>query len=251
MKPPKEKNLTILGHLAELRGRLFKSVLAVLVTSIIAFVFASQLFHILTLPAAGTGVNLVYIDMTEMLGIYMKVCLTAGIALAMPYLVYHILMFVFPALTFMERKSILILLPWIVFMFAGGVVFSYYVLVPPAIKFLLTFGSDIAVPQIRIGSYINVITRVILASGIIFELPVISTFLARMGIITSAWLASKRKFAIVGAFVLAAIITPTFDPVNQTLVALPLIVLYEMSIWLAKLVQRKHPASASEPAVLQ
>ena len=249
MKPITSKNLTILGHLAELRGRLLKSVIAVLITSIVAFIFSDQIFHILTYPAAGTGVNLVYIDMTEMLGVYMKVCLTAGVALAMPYLVYHILMFVFPALTFMERKYILILLPWIALMFAGGIVFSYYVLIPPAIKFLLTFGSDIAVPQIRIGSYITVVTRVILATGIVFELPVISTFLARLGIVTSAWLASKRKFAVVISFILAAIITPTFDPINQTMVALPIILLYEMSIWLAKLVQPKRAASTSVPAI--
>jgi sec-independent protein translocase protein TatC len=249
MKPKNAQNLTILGHLAELRSRLLKCVIAVIITSILAFVFSNQIFHILTLPAAGTGVNLVYIDMTEMLGVYMKVCITAGIALAMPYLAYHVLNFIFPALTYMEKKYVLVLLPWIALMFIGGMVFSYYVLTPPAIKFLLTFGSDIAIPQIRIGSYITVITRVLLTAGFIFELPVISTFLSRMGIITSSWLASKRKISFVLAFVLAAIVTPTTDPVNQVLVALPLIVLYELSIWLAKLVQPKRSASSSIPAI--
>ncbi len=127
-------------------------------------------------------------------------------------------------------------------MFIAGVAFSYYIMLPPAINFLLTFGSNIAIPQIRIGSYITVATRVMLAAGIIFELPVISTFLARLGVITSSWLASKRKFAVVLAFILGAVITPTADPVNQCLLAAPLIVLYEMSIWLAKLVQPKKHA---------
>jgi sec-independent protein translocase protein TatC len=185
--------------------------------------------------------------MTEMLGTYMKVALTAGVVLAMPFLLFQILCFIFPALTSQEKKYVSILLPWIGLMFAGGVVFGYFILLPPAIKFLLNFGSDIATPEIRIGSYITVVTRVLLAIGIVFELPVISTFLARTGIITSSWLASKRKYAIIFSFVLAAVVTPTSDPVNQSIVAIPVIILFEISIWLARLVQRKQLASTSIP----
>jgi sec-independent protein translocase protein TatC len=189
--------------------------------------------------------------MTEMIGVYMKVCLAAGIFLAMPYLVYQVLMFLLPALTARERKYIFYILPWIALMFIGGVVFSYFVLVPPATQFLTSFGSEIATPQIRIGSYITVVTRVMLATGVVFELPVISTFLARLGIISPGWLAGKRKIAYVGAFVAGAIITPTFDPVNQCLVAAPLIVLFEVSILLAKLVQpRPSRAPAAAPTVV-
>jgi sec-independent protein translocase protein TatC len=248
MVKPVINKLTILGHLNELRSRLLKSVIAIVVASVISFVFADRIFSVLTRPAA--GFELIYIDMTEMLGIYMKVCLTVGIALAMPYLLFQVLMFIFPALTRREKKYVLLIIPWISLMFAAGIVFSYFILLPPAINFLLTFGSDFATPQIRIGSYINLVTRVILATGVIFELPVISTFLARLGIVTSEWMAGKRKIAVVGAFVLAALITPTFDPVNQCLVAVPLVVLYELSIWLAKLVQKRHPrtvAASPEP----
>ncbi len=232
-----EKKLSLLGHLVELRGRLIKAVIAVAITCIIAFVFADRIFEVLVRPL--NGVPLIYIDMTEMIGVYMKVCLAAGIGLAMPYLVYQLLMFIMPALTRKEKRYVLVVLPWIALMFIGGVVFSYFILVPPATQFLTSFGSQIATPQIRIGSYINVVTRVMLATGIVFEMPVISTFLARLGIITPGWLAGKRKIAFVGAFVLGAIITPTFDPLNQTLVAAPLIVLYELSIFLARLVQPK------------
>jgi sec-independent protein translocase protein TatC len=235
VKDNQGNNISILAHLSELRSRLLKSTIAVLFTCIVAFFFATPIFNVLTRPAS--GINLIYIDMTEMLGIYMKVCLAAGIALAMPYLVYQIIMFVFPALTPKEKQHILWIIPWVIIMFAGGVIFSYFVLLPPAIKFLLTFGNDIANPQIRIGSYITLVTRILLASGIIFELPVITTFLARIGLVNHRWLAGKRKIAFVLAFILAAVITPTFDPLNQTLVAAPLIVLYEMSIWLAKLVE--------------
>ena len=232
----------VLSHLSELRKRLVRSVIAVFIGTIITFFFAPQIFEILKQPAG--DINLIFIEMTEMIGIYMKLSLVGGIMLAMPYLVYHVIMFVSPALTRREKRYVYFIIPWIALMFAGGVVFSYFILIPPATKFLLSFGADIASPEIRIVNYISLITRLLLSIGLVFELPVITTFLARLGIITSSWLASKRRISIIFAFILAAIITPTFDPINQTLVAAPLIILYEMSIWLAKLVQRKKPREA-------
>ncbi len=233
-----DNKLTIFGHLGELRKRLIRSVIAVAVASIIAFVFRDYIIYLLKLPA-GMDVPLQSLEMTEMMGTYMRISLFGGIALVMPYLVYHVIMFVSPALTRREKKYVYIVLPWIALMFIGGVTFGYFILLPPATRFLLTFGSDVAEIQIRISNYIAVVTRLLLAIGLIFEMPVITTFLARLGIIKAKWLADRRKTAIIVAFILAALITPTFDPINQTLVAAPLIVLYELSIWLAKLFQRK------------
>ena len=238
-----ESKLSILDHLQELRQRLIKSVIAVAVASVIAFIFYEWIFYILKLPTE--GLNLIYIEMTEMLGTIMKVCLITGIILAMPYLVYHGIMFVSPALTLKEKKYVYFTLPWIALMFMGGVVFGYFVLIPPATKFLVSFGSGIASPEIRVGNYIAVVTRLLLAIGIIFEMPVITTFLARVGVLKPKWLSDHRRTAIIVAFILAAIITPTFDPINQSLVAAPLIVLYEMSIWLARLVYKKPPVEAA------
>ena len=238
-----EKRLTVLSHLGELRKRLIRSIIAVALAAVISFIFAQQIFHILTLPAK--GFDLIYIEMTEMIGTYMKVCLASGIILAMPYLTYQFMMFISPALTGKEKKYVYMVLPWIAIMFAVGVTFGYFVLIPPAVNFLLTFGSDIATPQIKIGNYISVITRLLIAIGLVFEMPVLTTLLARIGVITPKWLADRRKAAIILAFILAAIITPTFDPVNQTLVAAPLVVLYEVSIWLAKMVYRKAPQTAT------
>ena len=232
-----EQKLTLLGHFRELRNRLIKVVIAVVITTTLSFIFYKWIFHILTRPAQGA--NLIFIEITEMVGTVMKVCLVSGIILAMPYITFQVIMFIRPALTKREKKYIYIIMPWVTLMFLGGVVFGYFVLIPPAINFLLNFGSDIATPQIKIGNYISVITRLLLAVGLIFEMPVVTTFLARIGIVNPKWLAGKRKMAIIIAFVVSAIITPTFDPVNQTLVAVPLVVLYEMSIWLAKLVYRK------------
>jgi sec-independent protein translocase protein TatC len=232
-----EQKLTLLGHINELRKRLIRSVIAVSVGIVISFIFWRWIFYILMLPAQ--NINLIFIELTEMIGVVMKVCLGAGLILAMPYLTLQAILFIRPALTKKEKKYLYLILPWVALMFVGGVAFGYFVLIPPAINFLSTFGSDIATPQIIIGNYISIVTRLLLTIGLIFELPVLTTFLARMGIIKPEWLASKRKLAIIGAFILAAIITPTLDPINQTLVAVPLIVLYEMSIWLAKLVYRR------------
>ena len=234
---------SFLGHLTELRQRLIRGVLAVIVATIISFVFFKPIFYYLVLPAG--NIDLIYIEMTEMIGTIMKVCLTSGTMLAMPYLVYQLLMFVSPALTRKEKKYIYFILPFVTLMFLGGIAFGYFILIPPATRFLITFGSDIATPQIKIGNYISIITRLLLAIGLVFEMPVITTFLAKIGVITSKWLASKRKIAFISAFILGALITPTFDPINQSLVAAPLIILYEMSIWLAKLVQRKEPEAAT------
>jgi sec-independent protein translocase protein TatC len=235
-----ERKLSVLGHLSELRKLLVRSIIAVTITAIVSFVFYEQIFDILIRPAQ--DINLVFIEMTEMIGTIMRVCLVSGIILAMPYLTYELIMFVSPALPRKEKKYIFLVLPWIVLMFVSGVVFAYFILAPRIIGFLITFGSDIATHQIKIVNYISIMTRLLVAVGLVFEMPVLTTFLSRLGVISPRWLSEKRKTAVILSFILAAIITPTIDPINQSLVAAPLIVLYEMSIWLAKLVYRKEPS---------
>ncbi|MFH1647011.1 MAG: twin-arginine translocase subunit TatC [Chloroflexota bacterium] len=240
-----EPRLSLLGHFQELRRRLIRSVIAVAIGVVISLIFYEWIFYIMILPAE--GIELVFIEMTEMVGTIMKVGLAGGLILAMPYITVQAILFIRPALTRREARYVYLTLPWITIMFLGGVVFGYFVLIPPAVRFLLTFGADIATPQIKIGNYIGIITRLLLAIGLIFEMPVVTTFLARIGIIKPHWLSDRRKIAIIGAFVLAAIITPTFDPINQTLVAVPLIILYEMSIWLAKLAYRRKEETPAGP----
>ena len=232
-----ENKLTLLGHFQELRKRLIRAVIAIAVGAAISFIFYEWIFYILILPAQ--GIELIYIEMTEMIGTVMKVCLVSGIIIAMPYLILQAILFISPALTRREKRYIYVILPWIAIMFLGGVAFGWKFLIPPATRFLLTFGSDIATPQIKIGNYISIVTRLLLAIGIVFEMPVVTTFLAKIGLVKPKWLADRRKMAIIVAFIGAAIITPTFDPINQSLVAVPLIILYEMGIWLARLVQPK------------
>lgn len=231
----------VLGHLGELRKRLIRSVIAIVITSILSFIFYEYIFEILIAPAP-TDIALQAVDMTEMIGVTMRVSLISGVILAMPYLVYELIMYVSPALTRREKRYVYIILPWIALMFVGGVVFGYYIIIPRMTDFLLSWGSDLVNIQPRIGSYINVVTRMLLVVGIVFELPVITTFLSRLGVLNPKWLADKRKTSIIVAFILAAMITPTIDPLSQCMVAIPLVVLYEMSIWLAKLVYKKKPA---------
>lgn len=233
-----DKQMTFTSHLAELRQRLIKSVIALVITTIIAFIFARYIFDFLIRPAPD-DISLIYIEMTGMIATYFKVALMGGVVLAMPVFVYQGIMFVSPALTRREKRYVYLALPWITLMFIGGFAFGYFILVPPATNFLLSFMTDIARPEIKIDNYISIVTRLLVAIAVVFETPVIITFLARLGIVKPEWLARKRRWAIVVAFILAAVITPTFDPINQSLVAIPLIILYEMSIWLAKIAYRK------------
>ena len=128
-----------------------------------------------------------------------------------------------------------ILMPVSILVFIMGALFGYFVLFPPAVRFLLTFGSEIATPMIRIGNYVGLMISLLFWMGVVFEIPIVLFFLARLGVVTSGMLSRNRKWAVVGAFILGAIITPTLDPVNQILVALPIIVLYEFGIILSKL----------------
>jgi sec-independent protein translocase protein TatC len=233
--------MTIMSHLSELRSRLIKCVIVLLITTALAFVFAEHIFEFLKAPAG--SIDLIFIEMVEMLSTYFKVSLAAGFIVAMPYFVYHLFAFVSPALTVRERGYIYRMLPAVMIMFLAGIAFAYYVACPPALKFLLTFGEGIAQPQIRIENYISIVTRLILAVGLVFETPIIIMFMSKMGLVTPEWLAARRKIWIVLSFVIAAIITPTFDPINQTIIAVPLIVLLELSIWLAKLVRKRRPES--------
>ncbi|HEY78740.1 MAG TPA: twin-arginine translocase subunit TatC [Dehalococcoidia bacterium] len=237
-----DRNLTILGHLAELRRRLIRGVIAVLITTVISFIFYEWILNILIAPAP-MDIQLQAIEMTEMLSISMRIAIVCGIILASPYLTYELIMFVSPALTRKEKRYVYLVLPWIALMFAVGVAFGYFVLIPRMTYFLLTWGSNIVDVVPKIGSYINLVTRLLLAVGLVFEMPVLTTFLARIGVLKPKWLADRRKGAIIFAFILAAIITPTIDPINQCIVAIPLVLLYELSIWLAKLVQ---PRTAPE-----
>ena len=237
-----DESLPLKSHLLELRRRLTYSAISVATTTAISFVFHRQILKFLMGPAKQFEEipigGPVYTTLTEFISIAFKTSLLVGLFASLPLVLYQVVRFVSPGLNRTERRYLYILMPATLLAFMAGAAFGYYVMFPPMIRFLLNFGSDIATPMIGIGNYINLILTLTFWLGIIFEMPVVIFFLAKIGLVTSEFLGRQRRYAIVVAFILGALITPTFDPINQSMVAIPIIALYELSIWLAKLAAR-------------
>ncbi|MBL7184073.1 MAG: twin-arginine translocase subunit TatC [Anaerolineae bacterium] len=225
--------MTIIEHLEELRGRLMKSAIALTVTTLFSFIFAKQFLQLLIAPMGGTLP--VSSSPTTNIVVFTKVALISGVALAMPVLVYQLISFITPGLTSQEKRYLLVIVPGATLSFVVGVAFAYFVMVPTAIPFLKGFLGDIIEPNWFIDRYISFITSLLFWVGLSFETPLLIFFLAKLGIVTPASLSRYRKYAVLVIAVLAAIITPTPDPFNMILVMLPLIILYEIGILLAKL----------------
>lgn len=237
-----DEPLPLTSHLLELRRRITYSAISVAVTTGVAFVFHKQILKFLMGPAKQfedipVGAP-VYTTLTEFISAAFKTSLLVGLFASLPLVLYQIVMFALPGLNKTERRYLYFLIPATILAFITGAAFGYYVMFPPMIGFLLNFGSDIATPMIGIGNYINLILMLTLWLGLIFQMPVVLFFLAKIGLVSPEFLGKHRRYAIVIAFILGAIITPTFDPINQSLVAVPIIVLYELSVWLSKLAAR-------------
>ena len=244
------RELTLLEHLSELRRRVFICLAALLVGAAVAFYFWTDLLELLKWPArdliALGIVTPIATQVTERLSTAVKISMVSGLALALPVILYQIIRFVAPGLNAGERKYLFLLLPGALLAFAAGVAFAYFILTPRALPFLLTFGGDVAESQVRISSLVDVMLRLLFWMGMSFETPVVMYLLAQLGIVTSRMFSRFRKYWVVVSFALGAIITPTFDPLNQTLVALPLLALYEIGIALAWLAGRARRRAMSE-----
>ena len=232
-----DKTVPFTAHLGELRRRLMISGLALVAGIIVSFIFRDFLFDILLRP--GDDPDLYFHKLTGFIGPTMKVAMLGGVMLALPVLVYHVVMFLSPGLTTRERRYLFLLLPAVAASFMAGVAFAYFVLVPPIIDFLLEFGREGVNPLVSIGSYVDTVVGLLFWMGIGFETPLLMYFLTVVGVATPRFFARQRRIWVVIAFILAAVITPTFDPINQSIVAGPFIVLYELGIWLSKLAARK------------
>lgn len=206
--------------------------IAVAVMTAISFSFAETLIRILLLPSGLP--SCVTLAPTEGFATFMRVALFAGIALAMPIIVWQLFAYVDPALHPNERRFVLRLGPFVVLLFVTGMAFCYFLLLPQALGFLVNFGGTVFNAQLRCAEYIEFVTIFILAMGIVFEVPAIMFALVRIRVVTRQRLAAARRFVFLGVFVVAAVITPTPDPFNQTLVAIPLYVLYELGLLLAR-----------------
>ncbi len=227
--------MPLLAHLDELRQRLFRAFLILVVTTGASFVFAQQIIDYLAGPIGGTR-QLVSIEVTENIGIFMKVSLLSGFIFAMPFIAYELLAFVLPGLKGTERLWLLLVVPMAGVLFAAGVAFTWFVMLPSAVPFLTGFMN--ITTHVRPENYFDFITRLMFWIGICFELPLVVMFLAKLKFVSAAQLAKGWRYAIVVAAVVAAAVTPTVDPVNMGLVMAPLLGLYLVSIGLAALVRR-------------
>ena len=245
--------MPLLDHLIELRQRLLYSAVALIVAFLICFFFAQQLFDFLVDPLAQilqarAGVHgarrLIYTDLTEVFFTYIKVAFFFGAFICCPVFLTQLWLFIAPGLYRNERKAFapfLIASP-ILFFLGGALV--YYVIFPLAWRFFLSFetpGGPGTLPielEAKVNEYLSLVMKLIFAFGLCFQLPVIMTLLARVGLATSKGMAAKRKYAIVGVFIMAAVFTPP-DPLSQISLAVPILALYEISIVMARLVEKK------------
>lgn len=223
-----EKPMTLVGHLEELRGRILWSVFY---WALAAFASYQMIPSVLAkCRPLLHGHKLIFTNPTEAFFAYINASLVGGACLAAPVFLYHVLMFVLPGLEKHERRWIYRLLPLSIFQFLLGSAFALYVVLPVTLNFFLGFATEELQATIRIGEFVGFIATVTVMCGVIFELPIVLFFLASLGILNSAYLARHRRIAYFLAFVVAAVVTPTPDALTAAVVAVPIIVNYELSI---------------------
>jgi sec-independent protein translocase protein TatC len=227
--------MSLVDHLQELRRRLLIIIVAVMVAGIGCYFYAEQLIHIITAPAG----KLYYMNPAEAFFAYLKVSFFAGLLIALPVVTYQLWAFIVPALTNNERTASLILVPASVMLFFIGLAFSYFFVLPAGIQFFMGFATADLQPMFSLGQYLSFVISFLLPFGLVFELPLIILVVAKLGLVSSAFLVSKRKIVLVLSFVVGAVISPTPDVFSQTMIAVPIIILYEISILIVKYILRK------------
>jgi sec-independent protein translocase protein TatC len=237
-EPIDDSRMTLMDHLRELRTRLIWVVAALVIGTAISMLFVSPILQFIIRPLTESGAQPMAIGPTDTISVFFRVSFATGAVLAMPVIVYHVVAFVSPGLYPHEKRNLLLTLPGIMVLFAIGASFAYFVLLPAAVGFLQGFLGDIIAQEWTIDRYIGFVTRIVFWIGVAFEMPLVIAFLARTGIVSGPQLMQYWRHAFVVAAIAAAAITPTVDPVNMTLVMLPLIVLYFGSVGLAYLVYR-------------
>jgi sec-independent protein translocase protein TatC len=257
-----DREMPLLEHLLELRNRLIWSIGALFVGFLVCYAFSEQIYQFLVHPlqiAYGnqTGRRMIYTGLTEAFFTYLKVAMWGGAMLAFPVIATQIWMFIAPGLYRQEKQAFLPFLVATPVLFFLGAALCYYLVFPLAFHFFLSFetsGANGTMPielEARVGEYLDLVMKMVFAFGLAFQLPVALTLLGRVGIIGSAGLIRNRRYAIVGVFVLAAVVTPP-DVISQISLAIPLLLLYEISVIAVKMVEKKRreveEAEAAEAA---
>ncbi len=244
-KGPEEVELSLTEHLKELRDRLIRSLIAVAVGFGICYAAIDTIFAVLSRPLIQVlpkGETMIFTSYPEAFFTYLKLALVCGIFVASPYILWQIWAFVAPGLYPNERRWAA---PFVIvssIFFIGGGLFGYMVVFPAAFNFLAGYAGEELKLMPSLSEYFTLAMRLLLGFGLAFELPIFMVFLSLIGLIDADMLRRNRKYALLIVFIIAAILTPTPDVVNQCLLALPLLVLYELSIWLIALIGRKRAA---------
>lgn len=231
-----EKEMPFLDHLEELRWRIFKSLITIFVLMLICWGFSDYLLEILRYP--GTRINpplkMQVLKVQTVFMTKLEIALVSGIILGLPVIIYQIWQFVAPGLLKNEKKFLPIIILSTIGCFLLGALFAYFIIIPFALQFFMDLAPADIENNIALDFYIGFLLRIIVVFGLVFELPIISIILTKMGLLTPAFMRKYRRYAIVGAFILGAILTPP-DPSTQIMLAFPLVLLYELSIFLSYL----------------
>jgi sec-independent protein translocase protein TatC len=224
---------SIIEHLSELRKRIIICLATLCIAATISFPFASNVLYVLKLPASGMVERLAFFSPQEAFLIYMRVVFISGLVISMPVIFYQFWLFVAPAMDERFKRHALSFIFYSFLAFISGCLFAYLVLVPQALRFLLSFASEELEPIISASKYISFTVGLVLGTGLVFLMPVLSFVLTKVGIFTHRFLRKKYKYAIVLIVIIAAVVTPTADAFNMFILALPMLFLYELSIWIS------------------
>jgi sec-independent protein translocase protein TatC len=244
MEDPVEEKMPFTSHLEELRTRIIRIMIAAAIGFGVCWYFKEWLFQIITRPlyqVLPPNSFMIYTSLPEAFFNYMKISFYGSLFLTSPYILYQLWKFISPGLYKSEKKY---MIPFVIsstILFICGILFGYYLALPPAFSFFVEFSSDLLKPMFSLREYLSLSLKLLLAFGVSFELPVVIFFLARIGVVSSKMLSRNRRYAILIIFIAAAILTPSPDALTQIIMAIPLMGLYEIGIIVAKLAEKKRP----------
>ncbi len=244
--------MPFLKHLEELRQRIVKCFIAIGVGFGISYFFKERILEWLMIPLLrslpeGQMQKLIYTAPHEAFFTYLKVSFLAGVGLAVPVILYQLWCFIAPGLYAEEKRYILPIVLFSTLFFVGGALFGYFFVFPTGFEFFTSFANEYIAPLITTKEYLSFIIRLLLGFGLVFELPIFAYFLAKMGLISSSFLKKQRRYAVVLVFIVAAALTPGPDVFSQIMMAAPMLVLYELSVWITHFVGKRREAKVSAP----
>jgi sec-independent protein translocase protein TatC len=237
-----EEKLPLTSHLEELKARIIRILITIGIGFGVCYLFKEWSFKVITKPliaALPAHSSMIFTGLPEAFFIHMKIAFFASLFLTAPYTLFEIWRFVSPGLYKKEKRLVIPFLFFSTLLFSGGILFGYFIALPPAFRFFVSFSTDFLKPMISFREYLSLTLKFLLAFGLSFEMPIFIFFLAKIGVVNSKMLAKQRRFAILIIFIVAAVFTPSPDVISQILMAVPLLILYEVGIILAKFAKKE------------